>query len=484
MKISHLDEGVGRIVQGVNTTADVGVNQTSKEAAKFGFKVDKDGKPPTHPKKIKGSPTNVLTNLGITGKSVYEAKITDYELALMEGGHTIEQKPYRPLSGIMLELAAHDFKEALGELNPATEFYIDMDGVLADFFGEWAKLMNVKHFTHIGKEHNIDDALQKIRDTDQFWLELPLLPQARELLELVKKVKGSYNICSSPLADDPKSEPHKREWIKKNLAFFPPKNVYITHNKPQYATQKDGTPNILIDDYGVNINAWEAAGGIGYKYKDHKFERTANLLKKHLSTEADVAYNESLTNVTNWLKTTFNPDPQFKAWLKMYKQDPQKAARTFRTKHKEFLSQITEDVDIDNKDGWGAVPYNQEVDYRGLRVKMKPSVFINLAASRNGEPPVPKVVDHVKNGGSIGAPFLSISVDEDESQIPEVVGHEGRSRMAAILEVHGDVPVETHLFFQGKVSRARHITPEFVEKINRYLISENDKMVRGPLFEI
>ena len=294
MKISHLDEGVGRIVQGVNTTADVGVNQTSKEAAKFGFKVDKDGKPPTHPKKIKGSPTNVLTNLGITGKSVYEAKVTDYELALMEGGHTVEQKPYRPLSGIMLELAAHDFKEALGELNPATEFYIDMDGVLADFFGEWAKLMNVKHFTHIGKEHNIDDALQKIRDTDQFWLELPLLPQARELLELVKKVKGSYNICSSPLADDPKSEPHKREWIKKNLAFFPPKNVYITHNKPQYATQKDGTPNILIDDYGVNINAWEAAGGIGYKYKDHKFERTANLLKKHLSTEMSEGYKLKL----------------------------------------------------------------------------------------------------------------------------------------------------------------------------------------------
>jgi hypothetical protein len=149
-----------------------------------------------------------------------------------------------------------------------------------------------------------------------------------------------------------------------------------------------------------------------------------------------------------------------------------------------IFAALTEDVEIDNKDGWGAVPWNQEIDYRGLRVKMKPSVFINLAASRNGEPPVPKVVDYVKNGGAIGAPFLQIFVDEDDSQIPEVRGHEGRSRMAAILEVHGDVPVEVHLFFQGKVNRNRHITPEFVEKIQRYLISENDKMVRGPLFEI
>ena len=141
-----------------------------------------------------------------------------------------------------------------------------------------------------------------------------------------------------------------------------------------------------------------------------------------------------------------------------------------------------EDVNIDNKDGWGSVPWNQEVDYRGMRVKMKPSVFEKLALSRGGEPAVDKVVQHIKSGGSIGAPFLNIRVDDDDSQIPEVVGHEGRSRMLAIHEVHGDVPVEVHLFFEGKVNRARHITPEFKEKIQRYLISQNDVMVRGPLF--
>ena len=65
MKIDHLDEGVGRIVKGVNTTPDVGVNQTSIEAGKFGNKVDKDGKPPTLSKKVKGKSTNVLYNLGL-----------------------------------------------------------------------------------------------------------------------------------------------------------------------------------------------------------------------------------------------------------------------------------------------------------------------------------------------------------------------------------------------------------------------------------
>ena len=243
MKFSEIKED-GRIVKGVNTTVDVGTDGIKKQAAKFGNTVDKDGKPPTLSKKVKGSSTNVLFNMGLAES---------------------------------LNLA-----EAVGEIASATEIYVDMDGVLADFFGEWAKLMDVDHFSDINKQHDINDALQKIRDTDDFWLKLPILPEAKNLLNLIKKVRGEYSICTSPLADDPNSEKHKRTWVEKNLAFFPPKEVHVTHNKPQFATAKDGTPNILIDDYGVNINAWEAAGGIGFKYKDHKFERTAKDIKQHM----------------------------------------------------------------------------------------------------------------------------------------------------------------------------------------------------------
>ena len=64
MKITDLLED-GRIVKGVNTTADVGVGQIPIEAGKFGFKVDKDGRPPTLSKKVKGKSTNVLFNLGL-----------------------------------------------------------------------------------------------------------------------------------------------------------------------------------------------------------------------------------------------------------------------------------------------------------------------------------------------------------------------------------------------------------------------------------
>ena len=235
----------GRIVKGVNTTADVDTNSISKEAGKFGNKVDKDGRPATLSKKVKGSSTNVLFNLGMS-----ESVLT----------------------------------EAVTDLGQSSEVFVDMDGVLADFFGEWQKLIGKGWRDVKGKA--IEPALQAIRDKDDFWLSLPLTANAKPLLNLIKDVKGSYTILSAPLAGDKKAEPHKREWIKKNLSFFPPKNIIITADKQKYATQSDGTPNILIDDFGSNISKWEASGGVGFKHKDHKFERTAKNIKQHMQQPA------------------------------------------------------------------------------------------------------------------------------------------------------------------------------------------------------
>ena len=65
MKIREITEGVGRITK-QNQTHDVGPDEVTKQAAKFGNKVDKDGRPPTLSKKVKGSSTNVMFNLGMT----------------------------------------------------------------------------------------------------------------------------------------------------------------------------------------------------------------------------------------------------------------------------------------------------------------------------------------------------------------------------------------------------------------------------------
>ena len=65
MKMRDLLED-GRIVKGVNTTVDVDTDEIKTQAAKFGNNVDKDGRPPTLSRKVKGSSTNVAFNLGLT----------------------------------------------------------------------------------------------------------------------------------------------------------------------------------------------------------------------------------------------------------------------------------------------------------------------------------------------------------------------------------------------------------------------------------
>jgi hypothetical protein len=67
MKVAEIitEAGVGRITK-QNQTPDVGPNQTSIEAAKMGFKVDKDGRPPLLSANAKkNTKPNTLFNLGI-----------------------------------------------------------------------------------------------------------------------------------------------------------------------------------------------------------------------------------------------------------------------------------------------------------------------------------------------------------------------------------------------------------------------------------
>jgi len=201
MKVYELYEGVGRIVKGVNTTPDVGVNQTSIEAAKFGNTVDKDGRPPTLSSKVKGKSTNVLFNLGLT-------------------------------EGVMLKFQRGEDFDTL-HIKPKGKNRVELRG-------------------KPGYERGNYDAQDKLHQV------LDNLGKAANFAELMNG-----------------------------------ETVSINPNHP------DG-------------------------------ERANKTAQDILSTEG----------FGDWLKTALNSDPQFKAWHRMYKQDPQKAKATFGRKHTEFLAQL------------------------------------------------------------------------------------------------------------------------------------------------
>ena len=143
-----------------------------------------------------------------------------------------------------------------------------MDGVIADFFGAFAKKNNVSHWKSIKQK---EKALADLVGTDWFY-QLPTFEDdSSKIIEFVKKTAGDTNwgICSSPLRGDHNNSAYwKRRWLE-NKGFMPEvENCIFTSNKHKYAVNRlTGKPNILIDDKIDNIKRWEQAGGIGIRFQ-------------------------------------------------------------------------------------------------------------------------------------------------------------------------------------------------------------------------
>ena len=142
--------------------------------------------------------------------------------------------------------------------------FLDMDGVLVDFFNAFAKLANVKHWKQMDPQR-LQDVLNKIVGSDYF-AKLPKTNTCDSIVEMVVDFAGSYSILSSPLRGDiANSTKHKRAWVMDNLSPQPTTTI-IVRDKSQYALL-NGVQNILIDDREDNINKWQEAGGCGIKYQ-------------------------------------------------------------------------------------------------------------------------------------------------------------------------------------------------------------------------
>jgi hypothetical protein len=157
----------------------------------------------------------------------------------------------------------HDLFEANSTGKPI--IYVDMDGVLADLFNTAAELMDVEHYSKMSKEQW--EKFLKESNAYELFRNLRPFSTANDLIDIVKQFAGKYTILSSPLSYDKEGSIRgKREWLAKNLNI-PPDHIIFEHDKYKYAVQSDGTPNILIDDFGTNTRAWNAAGGIAIKYQ-------------------------------------------------------------------------------------------------------------------------------------------------------------------------------------------------------------------------
>jgi hypothetical protein len=146
------------------------------------------------------------------------------------------------------------------------KLFLDMDGVIADFFGHFEQVHNLEHW----KDHpDAITAIEAMKNTDWFNQISPFANSAW-LVDQCRSIAGrDYGICSSPIAGDlPNSSYWKRVWLERH-GFLPEiPNLLFVENKEKHAAERlSGEPNILVDDKPSNIHKWNKAGGIGILYQ-------------------------------------------------------------------------------------------------------------------------------------------------------------------------------------------------------------------------
>jgi len=163
--------------------------------------------------------------------------------------------------------------------------YVDMDGVLADFYGPFNSMAGVSSWKDASKD-TVSAVLKQITKQKDFWTSLDVLPDVPQLMSAIKTITGGkYIILSKALAGDKRVVQQKKQWISK-LPIQPTQVIIMpaTADKGRYAQQSDGTPNVLIDDFGYNIKSWRNAGGIGIHHKSGDVNNTITQLKKAFAT--------------------------------------------------------------------------------------------------------------------------------------------------------------------------------------------------------
>jgi len=166
--------------------------------------------------------------------------------------------------------------------------YVDMDGVIADFFGGLENFYGVDHWKQIP---DIESSIMNFCNSNFFYT-LDKYETSDDLIQHVKRItNGDWGICSSPLRGDFANSTYwKRRWLEKH-GFMPSvAKCVFTHRKHKYATSTiTGAPNILIDDKYTNIEAWNKAGGIAIRYQANEDD-----LEEYLFDQLEDAYKMML----------------------------------------------------------------------------------------------------------------------------------------------------------------------------------------------
>ena len=245
--IQHLEDRLGD-VSGTDTTSDEHLTKLEKEANLRGTMTFRNW-------------TDSILNEAIVGDKI-ECDNCDWSWDIVSGGNDLFVchkcgHDNEPIEENKDPFGINAYARELGQLNEKVmdyKIYCDMDGVLVDFESGYEKLTGID----LKGEYRpgVEDFWKPIEQAGvKYWASLKWMPDGKQLWGYIKQY--TPELLSAPSKSE-SSKIGKYVWVKNNL----PGTKLIL----RYASRKKelATPeSILIDDRQVNIDQWEAAGGIG-----------------------------------------------------------------------------------------------------------------------------------------------------------------------------------------------------------------------------
>ena len=244
--IQNLEDRLGD-VSGTDTTSDEHLTKLEKEANLRGTMTFRNW-------------TDSILNEAVVGDKI-ECDNCDWSWDIVSGGNDLFVchkcgHDNEPIEENKDPFGINAYARELGQLNEKVmdyKIYCDMDGVLADFESGYEELTGIDLRGEFQKGDDFWDPISKAGVG--FWAGLKWMPDGQELWDYLKPFNPV--LLSAPSREQ-SSRIGKHVWVKHKI----PGTKLIL----RYASQKQelATPeSILIDDRQVNIDQWEAAGGIG-----------------------------------------------------------------------------------------------------------------------------------------------------------------------------------------------------------------------------
>lgn len=140
--------------------------------------------------------------------------------------------------------------------NPEPTIFVDMDGVLCDFEGQF-----YTHFLQTPRQYieskGKEAFYQDVDNIPNFWESIPWTDYGRDLWKSLLKTSNKLVILSDP-GEFGSSRIGKTTWVYHNLGE---QNLVLHKEKHKWAAPG----RILLDDLPHNIEAFRTAGGTAYR---------------------------------------------------------------------------------------------------------------------------------------------------------------------------------------------------------------------------